>query len=71
MDWGETWVKLRHDSEPWLTIDFVLTVEWVDFYGVMGHEEAYSVRGEPDHGWEVDTMEILADLSQSGFTRDT
>ncbi|WP_375425060.1 hypothetical protein [uncultured Friedmanniella sp.] len=65
---GETWVKLRHDTEPWMEIQFVLSDGWVNFYGVMGHDEAYSTRpGRPD-GWEAETIDILADLLQSIFT---
>jgi len=68
---GETWVKLRHDSEPWMEIRFVLTDGWVNFYGVMGHDEAYSPRPEPPDGWESETIDILADLLQSTFTVET
>lgn len=69
-DRGETWVKLRHDSEPWLEIRFVLSDGWVNFYGVMGHDEAYSVRPEPADAWESETIDILAHLLQSDYTMD-
>jgi len=68
---GETWVKLRHDCEPWMEIEFVLNDGWVNFYGVMGHDEAYSPRPEPQDGWEAETVDILADLLQSTFTLET
>jgi len=68
---GETWVKLRHDSEPWMEIRFVLADGWVNFYGVMGHDEAYSFHPEPQDGWESETVDILADLLQSTFTVET
>lgn len=71
LDRGETWVKLRHDSEPWLEIRFVLSDGWGNFYGVMGHDEAYSVRPEPSDEWERETIDILADLLQSNFTVET
>ncbi|WP_157720039.1 hypothetical protein [Microlunatus sagamiharensis] len=67
---GETWVRLRHEAEPWLEIDFVVTDGWVNFYGVMGHDEAYSPRPEPRDGWEAETIDILSDLLQSTFTRE-
>lgn len=67
---GETWVKLRHDSEPWLDIRLALSDGWVNLYGVMGHDEAYSVHSEPKDSWEADTIAILADLLQSDFTID-
>lgn len=67
---GETWVKLRHDAEPWLEIEFVVNDGWVNFYGVMGHDEAYSPRPEPRNGWEADTIAIVSDLLQSTFTRE-
>lgn len=35
-DNSETWVYLRHDSESWMEIRFVLSDGWVNFYGVMG-----------------------------------
>lgn len=44
---GETWVKLQHDSAPWMEIRFVLSDGWVNFYGVMGHDEAYSPGRSP------------------------
>lgn len=68
---GETWVKLAHDSEPWMEIRFVLSDGWVNFYGVMGHDEAYSPRPEPQDGWESDTIDIVADLLQSTFKTET
>uniref|UniRef100_UPI00312C6EF1 hypothetical protein n=1 Tax=Escherichia coli TaxID=562 RepID=UPI00312C6EF1 len=37
---GETWIKLRHSSEPWSEIRLVLNDGWVNFYGVMSHDEA-------------------------------
>lgn len=68
---GETWVKLQHDAEPWMNIRFVLSDCWVNFYGVMGHHEAYSPRPEPPDAWEADTIDIVADLLQSTFTTET
>lgn len=65
---GETWVKLVHDSEPWMEIRFVLSDGWVNFYGAMGHDEAYSPRPEPADQWEAETISIVADLLQSTFT---
>ena len=56
---GETWIKLQHDSEPLLKIEFVLNDGWVNFYGVMGHDEAYSTHAEPDDSWEAETVDIL------------
>lgn len=71
LDHGETWVTLRHDPEPWMEIRFVLSDGWVNFYGVMGHDEAYLVRPAPSDSWESDTIDILADLLQSTFRIDT
>ena len=68
---GETWVRLVHDSESWMEIRFVFSDGWVNFYGVMGHDEAYSPRPEPRDGWETDTIDIVADLLQSTFTTET
>lgn len=68
---GETWIKLRHDSEPLLKIEFVLNDGWVNFYGVMGHDEAYSTRAEPPDSSETETVEILSDLLLSDYTIDT
>jgi hypothetical protein len=68
---GETWVKLRHDSDPSLHIEFVLSGGRVNFYGVMGHDEAYSASPEPADAWESETIDILADLLQSPFTIET
>jgi hypothetical protein len=68
---GETWVRLRHNSEPYLEIRFVLSDGWVNFYGVMGHDEAYSVHPEPGDSWESETIDILADLLQSQYTLDS
>lgn len=65
---GETWIRLRHDSEPLLEIEFVLNDGWVNFYGVMGHDEAYSTRAEPSDSWEGETVDILPDLLQSEYT---
>lgn len=70
-DRGETWVKLRHDSEPWLEIQFVLSDGWVNFYGVMGHDEAYTVRPGPADAWESETIDILANLLQSDYFVDS
>lgn len=70
-DRGETWVKLRHDAEALLEITFVLSDGWVNFYGVMGHDEAHSVGSEPTDAWESETINILADLLQADFTIDT
>jgi len=67
---GETWVKLRHDAEPWLDIEFVVNDGWVNFYGVMGHDEAYSPRPEPPDSWEAETIDVVSDLLQSTFTRE-
>ena len=67
---GETWVKLRHDAEPWLEIEFVVNDDWVNFYGVMEHDEAYSLRPEPPDGWEAETIDVVSDLLQSTFTRE-
>jgi hypothetical protein len=64
---GETWIKLRHDSEPLLKIELVLNDGWVNFYGVMGHDEAYSTRAEPPNSWEAETDEILSDLLLSDY----
>lgn len=58
----ETWVTLRHDSEPELEIRFVLSDGWINFYGVMGHDEAYSTSSEAPDAWESETIDILADL---------
>lgn len=68
---GETWVKLRHDSEPYLEIRFVLSDGWVNFYGVMGHDEAYSPDPSNKDSWESDTIDILAGLLQSQYTLDS
>ena len=64
----ETWVTLRHDSEPELEIRFVLIDGWVNFYGVMGHDEAYSDSSEEPDAWESETIEILADLLLADYT---
>lgn len=69
-DHGETWVMIRHDTEPWMEIRFVLSDGWVNFYGVMGHDEAYNVQPEPADAWESETIDILADLLQSSFRID-
>ena len=71
LEGGETWVKLVHDSEPWMEIRFVLNDGWVNSHGVMGHDEAYSPRRESRDGWEADTIDIVADLLQSRFTTET
>ena len=70
-DRGETWVKLCHDTEPALEIAFALADGSVNFYGVMGHDEAYSVRPEPSDAWESETIEILTNLLQANFRIDT
>lgn len=67
----ETWVTLRHDSEPELEIRFVLVDGWVNFYGVMGHDEAYSISSEEPDSWESETIDILADLLLADYTLDT
>jgi hypothetical protein len=67
---GETWVKLVHDSEPGIEIRFVLSDGWVNFYGVMGHDEAYNSQPEPADAWEAETINILADLLRSNFRID-
>jgi hypothetical protein len=69
-DRGEMWVKLRHDTEPWLDIRLVVSDGWVNFYGVMAHDEAYSVGSEPTDAWEFETIEILASLLLATFTMD-
>ena len=71
LDGGETWVNLRHDSEPELEIRLVLCGNWANFYGVMGHDEAYSGSGESPDAWELETIDILADLLQAPYTFDT
>ena len=71
VDEGETWVKLRHDRDPALEIRFVLSDGWVNFYGVMGHDEAYSERAEAPDDWESDTIDILAELLLAEYTFDT
>lgn len=68
---GETWIKLQHDSEPLLKIEFVLNDGWVNFYGVMGHDEAYSTGAEPPDSWETETIDILSDLLLSDYAIDT
>lgn len=67
----ETWVTLRHDSEPELEIRFVLCDGWVNFYGVMGHDEAYSDSDDPEDAWESETIDILGDLLLADYTFDT
>jgi hypothetical protein len=67
----ETWVTLRHDSEPELEIRFVLIDGWVNFYGVIGHDEAYADSSEEPDAWESETIEILADLLLADYTLDT
>jgi hypothetical protein len=68
---GETWVHLRHDSEPELEIRLVLCGSWANFYGVMGHDEAYSGSDESPDAWEAETIDILADLLQAPYTFET
>ena len=68
LDGGETWVKLQHDSEPELEIRLVLCGNWANFYGVMGHDEAYSDSDESADAWELETIDILADLLQAPYT---
>ena len=68
---GETRIRLHHDSEPLLTIEIVLNDGWVNFYGVMGHDEAYSARDSPADQWETDTLDILADLLQANYAINT
>jgi len=70
-DQGETWVKLRHDSEPWLKIEFGVSGSWVNFYGVMGDDEAYPAHTDAGDQWETDTIDILADLLQADFSVET
>lgn len=67
----ETWVTLRHDSEPELEIRFVLVDGWVNFYGVMGHDEAYPISSEEPDSWESETIDILTDLLLADYTLDT
>lgn len=64
-------VSLQHDTEPGLQIDVVICDGWVNFYGVMGHDEAYSDGDEPEDAWESEAIEILSDLLQAKFTIDT
>jgi len=61
-DRGQTWVRLRHDSEPALEIEFVITDGWVNLFGVMGHDEACSDSTEPADAWELETIDILSRL---------
>lgn len=67
---GETWVRLRHDAEPWMRIELAMSDGWVNFYGVMGHDEAYSMHTEPKGDWESDTIDILADLLRADYSLD-
>ena len=71
IDDGETWVKLRHDRDPALEIRFVLSEGWINFYGVMGHDEAYSERAQAPDAWESETIDLLADLLLAEYTFDT
>lgn len=68
---GETWVKLRHDRDPGLEIRFVVNEGWIHFYGVMGHDEAYSTRSEAPESWTRETVDILADLLLAGYSFET
>lgn len=70
-DRGETWIELRHDTEPELMIELVLSDGWVNFYGVMGHDEAYSTRADPEDAWQVETVEILRELLVADYTIET
>ncbi|MGI3785492.1 MAG: hypothetical protein ACRYG2_32500 [Janthinobacterium lividum] len=70
-DQGATRVRLRHDLKSWLEIELVISGTWVNFYGVMGHDEAYSLQTDAGDGWEIDTIDILADLLQADFTVNT
>ena len=67
-DRGETWIKLQHDSHPGLAIDLVLTDGWVNFYGVMGHTEAYS---DSTTTLQAETIEILSQLLRADYTFET
>lgn len=67
---GETWVTLRHDRESWMEIRLLISDGWVNFYGVIGHDEAYQVPGEPDQSWESETIDILAALLGSKYQLD-
>ncbi|MFT4167150.1 MAG: hypothetical protein QM650_18080 [Microlunatus sp.] len=71
VDDGETWVKLRHDQDPTLEIRFVVNENWVNFYGVMGHDEAYSTHDEEPDAWQYETIDILADLLLADYTFET
>lgn len=68
---GVTWVTLRHDSEPEVEIRLVIVDGWVNFYGVMGHDEAYNGGPDPADAWELETVEILSDLLRAEFTITT
>ena len=71
VDDGETWVKLRHDRDPTLEIRFVVNEKWVNFYGVMGHDEAYSTRDEGPDAWQHEAIDTLADLLLADYTFQT
>jgi hypothetical protein len=68
---GATCVRLQHDSDPALRIEMALTDGWVNFTGVMGHDESYTISSQTADAWESDTIEILADLLLADFTIDT
>ena len=55
---------------PELEIRLVLCGSWANFYGVMGHDEAYSGSHESPDAWEAETIDILADLLQAPYTFD-
>jgi len=49
----------------------VLSDGWINFYGVMGHDEAYSTSSAAPDAWESETIDILADLLLADYTFDT
>jgi len=49
----------------------MLSEGWVNFYGIMGHDEAYSDSSEAPDAWEQETIDILADLLQAEYTVET
>lgn len=60
---------LRHDYEPWLEIEAAIGEDDAQFYGVMGHDETYSLN-VPGQG-ETDAIEVLAELLEASYTRET
>jgi hypothetical protein len=66
----QTWATLQHNSDPVLEIRIVVSDGWANFYGVIGHDEAYSddaVDKSPD-GWKKEALDILADLLIADYT---